>query len=136
MCIYIYIYIYIYNVLFCLFFNFLTVQAVESKKSQKFKCSQVVDMLDDVDSDSMSVLSEMSETSQSSMEPSNQLTSANKQKISQGDRKTPRHTDSLSERGKNIATKTPQSQLKSVRRGLVDEFENVKSKTEKNKKIK
>lgn len=113
-----------------------SIRTVESKKSQKFKCAQVVDMLDDVDSDSMSVLSEMSETSQSSMETSNRLTSAKKQKVVQSGRKTPKLTDSFSTRGNQMAAEAAQNQPKSVRRGLVDEFENVKIKAEKTKKIK
>ncbi|GAB1599981.1 origin recognition complex subunit 1-like [Argonauta hians] len=112
-------------------------QQINSKPSRKFKCSQVVDMLDDVeeeeDSDSLSVMSDLTENGEASKENSSRLNSVTKSSRSQKTSlDTPRST-----RHKTIQNgsstikdynsgKTPQ--VKSVRRGLVEEFETILKK--------
>eukprot|EP00106_Octopus_bimaculoides_P018823 XP_014786265.1 PREDICTED: origin recognition complex subunit 1-like isoform X2 [Octopus bimaculoides] len=102
-----------------------------STTSRKFKCSQVVDMLDD-DSDSSSDMSDMSESSEASRENGRQLNGQSKSNTKLNTNldtppadtrnKTPKNDSSAIKN--HHAEKTPK--VRSVRRGLVEEFETVK----------
>ncbi|XP_029639038.1 origin recognition complex subunit 1-like [Octopus sinensis] len=101
-----------------------------SKTSRKFKCSQVVDMLDD-ESDSSSDMSDISESSEASRENGHQLNGQSKSNTRLNTNldtpptatrnKTPKNDSSAIKN--HHAEKTPK---RSVRRGLVEEFESVK----------